>query len=70
MITDPFTFYDWRFVCPQCSRFVRPDQVISTDHADPSAYYGVSTDTVTTCSKCGPVDDFELVCVGERVFTP
>lgn len=49
-------FYDTRFACPSCGRFVSVANIHQEDYRDPSAYYGIGTTTAITCSRCGLVE--------------
>jgi len=60
------TYYDVRFACPNCGRFLREDQITGVDNYDPSAYYGVSSTITVNCGRCGEVDNYSLVIVAER----
>jgi hypothetical protein len=50
-------WWEVRWLCPKCSRFVPESTVDSEDVWDPSAYYGFTTRTWAHCKKCGPVDE-------------
>ena len=50
------TYNDVRFACV-CGRFLAESAIRETDRRDPSAYYGVSTDTEWDCTRCGTVTD-------------
>ncbi|MGH3996613.1 MAG: hypothetical protein ACRDTJ_04035 [Pseudonocardiaceae bacterium] len=50
------THNDVRFACV-CGRFLAESDIRETDRRDPSAYYGVSTDTEWDCTRCGTVTD-------------
>lgn len=52
----PATWCDVRFACT-CGRFLAQSAIREADRPDPSAYYGVSTDTEWDCSRCGTVTD-------------
>ena len=54
---------DWvetRWQC-QCGRFLADSAIHSEDRYDPSAYYGITTDTWGDCSRCGCVDEPRLI---------
>lgn len=56
-----------RWACT-CGRFIAEDSIQSRDRLDPGSYYGVSTDTSYTCSRCGVVDaEPHLIQIGTAV---
>lgn len=52
---------DGRWACPGCSRFIAESAIESWDERDPSAYYGVTSRFVVTCSKCGRLTDADVL---------
>lgn len=50
------TYYDVRWFCPHCGRWIADDAIESEDRIDPGAYYGITTRMWTACSRCGVVD--------------
>lgn len=65
-------YCDVRFACT-CGRFLAESAIRETDRRDPSAYYGVSTDTEWDCSRCGTVTDQympRIVTVAVRPIPP
>lgn len=60
-------FYEVRWQCPRCGRFLAESAVRSWDVIDPGAYYGVRGVIVADCPRCGEVDD--PPCIQTRAFT-
>lgn len=44
---------DVRWLCYQCGRFIAASAIHEEDYLDNGAYYGVSTRTDYSCSRCG-----------------
>lgn len=68
----PATYNDVRLACT-CGRFLSQAAIRETDRFDPSAYYGVSTDTEWDCTRCGTVTDQDMpqiVVVGTYIIPP
>lgn len=60
------TWFDVRWQCPNCGRFVAQERIGEVDHVDPGAYYGISTEMWVDCPRCGRVEWPRLVPVGEH----
>jgi hypothetical protein len=48
------TYFDVRWQC-RCGRFVKESAIESTDHFDPTAYFGITTISSYECGRCGSV---------------
>lgn len=66
------TWFDTRFQCRRCHRFISQDAIREEHHRDNGVYYGVSTRTEYDCGRCGTVKDepalvvFPIPECGER----
>ena len=56
MSTAPFTWYDVRFQCPICGRFIAEKSVHGTDVIDPSEWYGIRVEWTVDCTRCGRLE--------------
>ena len=54
---EEVVWYESRWQCPTCGRFIADSAVESEDHLDPGEYFGVGSRTWGECSKCGRVDE-------------
>lgn len=51
---------DWwetRWSCPKCGRFLPESAIQSETYVDPSQYFGIGDRVWADCARCGRVDD-------------
>lgn len=58
--TDPWAPVTVRWTCT-CGRWIPDASVVSEDYIDPGSYWGVSSKTTGTCSRCGVVNEPRLI---------
>lgn len=63
--TDPWAPVAIRWACT-CGRWIPEASVVSEDYRDPGAYFGVSTTTTGTCSRCGVINEPRLITFPAR----
>ncbi len=52
----PSHYFEVRWACPRCGRFIAESAVRSWDVIDPGEYYGVRGVIVTDCGRCGEIE--------------
>lgn len=60
------TYFETRWQCRGCGKFVAESTVHSRDYLDNGAYYGVSSEMWCDCPRCGRTAEPACVPTRER----
>lgn len=64
-MSETITYFDTRWICPKCSRFIKESSITSINYLDDSEYYGVRTEIFGQCKQCGEVPEPRVIPLKE-----
>lgn len=68
-MSEPVTYFDVRWMCPTCGRFIAESAIRSWDVLDPGEYYGVRGVIAADCGRCGEIEP-RCTPTREVAYTP